>query len=75
VVADRELGRVHAHRESSRAGIEVVPGERALASLVDGAIGGEGERMGRDDLARQEVCAQRDHSEAPVAPLEARGLA
>ena len=70
-----KLRRVHADGEATGPGVEVVPREGALMPLVDAARRGEGERMGRDHLAAQEVCAQGLHSEAPVASLEARRLA
>ena len=39
-LADRELRRVHADREPAGAGVEVVAGQRALAPLVEPALGG-----------------------------------
>ena len=53
-VADRELRRVHADGETARAGVEVVARQRALAALVEAALGVERERVGRDDGAGAE---------------------
>ena len=53
-VADRELRRVDADRQPAGAGVEVVARQRALAALVEAALGVERERVGRDDGAGAE---------------------
>ncbi len=47
-IADLELGRVHPDGDAPGTRVEVVAGERALATFVDTPLGGEGERMRRD---------------------------
>jgi hypothetical protein len=47
-VADRELRRVHAHRQPAAAGVEVIARQRALPALVQPAACVESERMCRD---------------------------
>ena len=48
---DGELRRVHAHRDPTGAGRQVVARERPLASLIQPALRRERERMGGNDEA------------------------
>ncbi len=44
-LADRKLGRVHAHGQSAGAGVEVVAGQRVLAAWIEPARGIQRQRM------------------------------
>ena len=55
-LADGELRRVHADRQAAGAGGDVIPRQRALASLVEPAVRGERERVRGDDDASREHC-------------------
>ena len=57
-IADRELRRVHADGESARAGVEVIPRQRPLATFVELALRREGERMRGNDLAATQPFAR-----------------
>jgi hypothetical protein len=59
VLPDGELRGVHPDRDATGAGVDVVAREGALSALVERARGGEGQRMRRDDLAGEQVGAQR----------------
>ncbi len=65
-VADRELRRVHAHRQAASAGIEVVARQRALAPGIEPARGVECERMSRNDAAAPQ---QRQHVGGQLRPV------
>lgn len=51
MVADGELGAMDPDREAAGAGIEIIPGQRPLAALVEPPVAVESERMGRDHRA------------------------
>ena len=53
-----ELSRMHAHRHTARARRAVVAGQRALAPFIQFEVGGQGERVGRDDLPVGQVLSQ-----------------
>ena len=56
-IADRELRRVHRHRHAPSARIAIVARERALALVIERALAGQRQRMGRNNLALVEgVC-------------------
>ena len=67
-VADGELGRVDADGHAAGPGGDVVAGEGPLAALVELAVGREGQRMGGDDLAGEEVGAEVHGLDRTVAP-------
>ena len=74
-LADRELRRVHAHRDAARPRVAVVAGERHLPPLVELAVRGQGERVGGDHAPRAGAWPRIARSESAIGPLELRGLA
>jgi hypothetical protein len=63
-VTDCELGGVDSDRHATSAGGEVVSRECPLPPFIELPIGREGERMGGNDLAGQQVSAKVGHPNA-----------
>jgi hypothetical protein len=57
-VADLELRRVHADSEAARAGGHIVAGEGALVLLGKFPVAVEGQRLGWDYMAGEEMGAE-----------------
>src|SRR5690606_33961161 len=55
MLADIELGGVHAHRQSAGPGVDVVAGERALALAVEPALRIQGKGVGGNDRALRKL--------------------
>ena len=68
-LADRELGRVDAHRKAARAGVEVVAGQRPLPAHVELPARVQRQRVSRDDGAGAE---HREHVLRDLAPVHRR---
>ena len=66
-LADRELGRMDADRESAGAGVDVVTADGALRLLVELALGIEGQRMRGDHRA---LAQQGQDRRGQIAPMK-----
>ena len=53
-----ELGRMHTHGHTARAGRTIVARQRALAPLIQLEVGGERERVGGDNLPVGQMLSQ-----------------
>jgi hypothetical protein len=69
-VSDRELGGVHADGHAAGAGREVVARQGPLAALVEAPLGGQRQRVGRDDGAVEQEAVdsvgQDGHQNLPL---------
>lgn len=55
---DRELRGVDADREAARTGVDVVPGQGCLVTLVQRPPRGQRQRVGGDDPAVEQVLSE-----------------